>query len=644
MKRLLHISIMAAMIAVAYFAGSWNSRQGGAESHGQVADALLYYHCPMHPSYKSDKPGDAPCCGMKLIPVYENEKSAASDSRQELPSGAVEVSADKQRLIGVRTAAAQMVSGSKTFRLLGTVSADETRLYKMKAPVDGVISEESPVTVGSHVNKDQTLASYYSPEIYQAGQVYLVAVGTGRYRNDLQLQVAESRLRFLGMRAQHIEDLKKTQQIPDKITLCSPVSGIILSRNVYPNLVFQKGDELYQVADLSRMWVFADVFENEARNLRPGFRVRILHPQTQMRFNAQVSDVLPQFDGTTRTLKVRMEVANPEFALRPGMFVDVEFSARVPDAFTIPSDAVVDSGRRKTVYVEREAGVFEPRLIETGWRLGDRVQVTKGLKQGERIVTAGNFLIDSESRMKLPDSAGASMPENKTVKDPVCGMEIDPNSPNTLKVERDGQTYYFCMAACKNEFLANPAKYISKKPAAEPKRVKDLVCGMNVDPQSPHTLKTQYKGETYYFCSEVCKKRFEANPDKYVPKRSTKQPMVVKDLVCGMDVDPKSPHTLKTQYKGETYYFCSEMCKNSFETNPVKYIVKGTAKQAKMVKDLVCGMTVDSESAGVLKTEHRGETYYFCSEMCKKSFEANPAKYLNKGMEAHPMHGKEMPE
>jgi membrane fusion protein, copper/silver efflux system len=529
LKRFPYIAILAAVIAVSYIAGYWSSHRDTGKNHAQSPRIPLYYQCPMHPSYRSDKPGDAPCCGMKLVPVYEDAKFTDTDSREAVPAGSIRISPEKQQFIGVRTAVAQITPGSQSYRLLGTVSADETRVYKIKAAVDGVIKEVHPGTVGSYVKKDQALASYYSPDIYQAEQGFLIALSSDRYRNNLQVQVTASRLRFLGMSAQQIEDLKQTQQLTESITLCSPVSGFILSREVYPDLVFQKGEELYRIADLSRMWIFADVFENEARHLRPGFKAKIFQPQSQLQFTAQVSNVLPQFDGTTRTLKVRMEADNSDFTLRPGMFVDVEFTANVPGALTIPAEAVIDSGRRKMVYVESANGVFEPRQVETGWRLGDRVQIVRGLERGERIVVSGNFLIDSESRMKLADSA-ASMPERKKVKDPVCGMEIAPDSPNTVKVERDGRTYYFCSTVCKSDFLANPGKYISKKPAEAPKIVKDLVCGMDVDPKSAGTLKAIYKGNTYYFCSEICKRNFEADPAKYIQKGRAARDMYGKEM------------------------------------------------------------------------------------------------------------------
>jgi YHS domain-containing protein len=206
------------------------------------------------------------------------------------------------------------------------------------------------------------------------------------------------------------------------------------------------------------------MFRNEAEYVKPGMKVKITLPQQKREFSATVSKVLPQFDAASRTLKIRLELDNPGYVLRPDMFVDVEFPITLPPAIVAPSDAVLDSGLKKTVFVDRGNGFFEPRLVETGWRFGDRVEIIKGLMEGEQIVISGNFLIDSESRMKIA-AAGMYGRAGQGTKDPVCGMEIDPrNSKGAgLFLEHDGKSYYFCMAECKQEFAKNPQRYVEKK-------------------------------------------------------------------------------------------------------------------------------------------------------------------------------------
>jgi Cu(I)/Ag(I) efflux system membrane fusion protein len=178
------------------------------------------------------------------------------------------------------------------------------------------------------------------------------------------------------------------------------VDGVVLQRSVTPGLRFDRGFEFYRIADLTRVWILADVYRHQLPFIRRGAAARITTAGESRVVPATVSPSEPLFDEATLTLKVRLEAANPHRALKPGMFVDVEFPVNLPAALVVPADAIVDSGLRKTVFVDRGDGSFEPRLIETGWRVGDDVEVTKGLMPGERIVISGTFFVDSESRMK----------------------------------------------------------------------------------------------------------------------------------------------------------------------------------------------------------------------------------------------------
>jgi Cu(I)/Ag(I) efflux system membrane fusion protein len=196
---------------------------------------------------------------------------------------------------------------------------------------------------------------------------------------------------------------------------------------------------------------------------------------------ARVSNVLPQVDPATRTLKLRLEAENPGLVLRPDMFADVELPIARPAGLTVPVDAVIDSGREQRVFVERSNGVFEPRNVEVGWRFGDRVQIVKGLSEGERVVSAGTFLVDSESRLKSVESAPKEQPQPKlppksntttavsanTVKDAACGMAIDPAKAvaEGHTVSRDGVTYYFCSDRCKRKFSEQPDHYLAANPS-----------------------------------------------------------------------------------------------------------------------------------------------------------------------------------
>jgi Cu(I)/Ag(I) efflux system membrane fusion protein len=245
------------------------------------------------------------------------------------------------------------------------------------------------------------------------------------------------------------------------------VDGFVLKRSVSPGLRFDRGFELYRIADLSRVWILADVYRDDLPFIRRGASARITTAEGSHALRATVSPSEPIFDEATLTLKVRLEAANPQRALKPGMLVDVEFPVDLPPALVIPADAIVDSGLRKTVFVDRGNGYFEPRPVETGQRIGDDVEVTKGLLAGERIVISGTFFIDSESRMKAsaPEASAAPRASAAPALDPVCGMHVNPGEARDAgrTVAHAHDVFFFCSDDCKQRFVADPSRHA--KPA-----------------------------------------------------------------------------------------------------------------------------------------------------------------------------------
>ncbi len=428
MKKTAYAAVLLLLVAGAFLAGSRRSRERTITPAAVGARKILYYVDPMHPTYRSDKPGAAPDCGMPLEPVYADGGPAQADSAGQASAtlpGSAPIDPAKRQLIGIQVKEVEKVSGSRTLRLFGRVVPDEVRVYRVNSGADGSVRDVSAVTTGSHVEKDQWLASCFMPDARVPLQAYLTAldvvdraaqVGTD---NPLQLRSSNSalefnieRLRNVGMSAFQIEEIKKTREIPVEIKIVAPAAGFVLARNVSPGLKFEKGAEWFRIADLSRVWILADVFENEAQYLRPGVRAQVSLPEQGKTLTARVAEVLPQFDAASRTLKVRLEADNPGTVLRPEMFVDVELPITFPPAIAVPVESVLDSGLKKTVFVERREGVFEPRQVETGWRFSDRVEIVKGLAPGERIAVSGTFFLDSESRMRPPaaDSGGERRP------------------------------------------------------------------------------------------------------------------------------------------------------------------------------------------------------------------------------------------
>jgi membrane fusion protein, copper/silver efflux system len=418
-KKILYVPLLCLFAAGAFFAGSWyNQHKTSARAHPS-APKPLYYVDPMHPAYRSDKPGIAPDCGMQLEPVYASTQLAEAAPAQPellLAPGTVRIDPARQQLFGVRVAPVEKTSGSYQLHLLGRVAPDEGSIYKLNAGIEGYIQDVSAATTGSFVRKDQVLATFSAPNASMTLQTYVLNLGAeDRFKKsaaegsvegqslasvNANLQLRTQQLQNLGMSTIQMEELRRSRQIPDTIKIVSPVDGFVVSRNVSPGQKFERDTEWYRIVDLRRVWVLADVFESEAQSLRPGAQVRVSFPDQNKVFRGRVSNVLPQFDPAARTLKARIEVENQGYALRPDMFVNVELPVAFSYALLVPADAVLDSGLKKTVFVEHGKGVFSPRVVETGRHFGDRVEIVKGLRADEKIVVSGNFLVSSESRLK----------------------------------------------------------------------------------------------------------------------------------------------------------------------------------------------------------------------------------------------------
>jgi Cu(I)/Ag(I) efflux system membrane fusion protein len=289
-------------------------------------------------------------------------------------------------------------------------------------------------------------------------------------------------LRTMGVSNSQLREMAARRELVQDIRVESPVDGIVLKRNVSPGLRFDRGFEFYRIADLDRVWILADVYRDQLPFIRRGAAARLTTAGQGTAVSATVSPSEPIFDEATLTLKVRLEASNPRLALKPGMFVDVELPIDVPAALVVPADAIVDSGLRKTVFVERDHGSFEPRLVETGARIGDDVEVTSGLMPGERIVISGTFFIDSESRMKgaaakatagfeAPVAAVPAAPQAAVapVLDPVCGMHVHAEEAGAAgRTARHGDhVFHFCSDSCRKQFVADPSRF-TKPSGARP--------------------------------------------------------------------------------------------------------------------------------------------------------------------------------
>ena len=466
-------TLVIGAIVTAFVLGRWFGREPASTEMVGQGPKILYYQDPMHPQYKSEKPGIAPDCGMRLVPVYADGGTRASTR----PPGTVAIAQDKQQVIGVRIGEAEKSSGTRVVRTVGKVAPDETRLYRLNAPLDGFTEQVASYATGSLLKKDDLLLGIRNPDFLALQQTYLSSLniqdrgkavrGPELAKDDRNLQLAIATLTNVGISDLQLKELEHTRKSTDVLKVYSPVTGWVLARNVSPAQRVERGTELYRIADLTHIWILADLFGDEGESLHAGQSVRVSLPRNEKIYTALVSKTLPQFDPVTQTLKVRLELDNRDYVFRPDMLVDVEFPIRLPVGVTIPVDAIVDSGTTKTVFVDVGDGLFEPRAVQTGWRADNRVQIVKGISAGEHIVISGTFLVDSESHLQTATAAMAS----DMTHDPVCGMEIDHAKAATsgLETEFEEETHYFCSATCKRDFDKDPKKYIKSTDRKESK-------------------------------------------------------------------------------------------------------------------------------------------------------------------------------
>ncbi len=395
------------------------SRDAGQSlTPGGQARRVLYWVDPMHPAYKSDKPGKAPDCGMDLVPVYEN---GAGQLAADLPEGAFRISSEKQQLIGVQYGEADYKAVSKTLRAVGRLTYDETKIARVHTKIDGWIEQVYVDFTGKLVKKGQPLISIYSPELLQTQQEFLLArrgrdeLAESPFREAVNaseslFQAARKRLELWDVSEAQIDELEKSGKPTKTLTLFAPADGFVLARNAFAKQRVTPETELYAIADLSTIWVMADVYEYEAPEIKAGQRADVTLSYYPGRvYRSKVTYIYPQLDNATRTLKARVELPNPDFALKPDMYANVDLKIDYGKRLVVPQEAVMDSGAEALVFVAHEGGYFEPRKVTVGAKVDNTLIVLGGLKAGERVVTSANFLIDSESKLKSA-AGGMGMP------------------------------------------------------------------------------------------------------------------------------------------------------------------------------------------------------------------------------------------
>jgi Cu(I)/Ag(I) efflux system membrane fusion protein len=422
-------AIVAGVVALAAAAGGYviGTRQGAKppEAAGTAAaraggaakeKKLLFYRNPMGLPDTSPVPKKDPM-GMEYIPVYEGEEAAASGN-------ALNLSTERVQKLGVRTQPAERRALDRIVRASGRVEVNERLLATIAPKFEGYVERLHVNTTGQPVVKGQALFEAYSPELVSAQREYAIAArGVVSLREASaesragMAQLAESsltRLRNWDVSAEQLDTLAKTGEATRTVTFRSPATGIVMEKKAVSGMRFMPGEMLYQVADLSQVWVLADVNEQDIGLVANGARAQVrINAYPDKRFDGVVTYLYPTLKAETRTVAVRIELANPGGLLKPGMYAEVQLAmGSAGKVIAVPVSAVIDSGVRRVVIVQAGEGRFEPREVETGARSDDWVEVRSGIQEGEMVVVAANFLIDAESNLRaaLGGMSGAAKP------------------------------------------------------------------------------------------------------------------------------------------------------------------------------------------------------------------------------------------
>jgi RND family efflux transporter MFP subunit len=362
---------------------------------------------------KNSVAAEAPTSGSMPAP---SPASTATD----VPLSPVQLTPERMQSIGVKLGTAEIQNVSDTVRAAGNVEVDERRIASVQIRFPGWIRNVYADASYQFIRKGEPLFTIYSPDLVTTEQEYLLAkknaeavqsssVSGVAAGSQSLLAATRQRLEQWEVPASEIQKLESTGKVISDLTFNSPVTGYITERNALPNMYVQPETKLYTVADLSSVWVSAQIFQSDLGRIKPGDPASVtVDAYPGQTFNGRVRDILPQVDMNTRTARVRIALANPGLKLKPGMYVNVALQVPLGRQLVVPGSAVLHAGMRQLVFVNGGEGVFQPREVQTSAQAGDKVIITKGLKAGERIVISAGFLIDSESQLQA--AAGAFVP------------------------------------------------------------------------------------------------------------------------------------------------------------------------------------------------------------------------------------------
>jgi Cu(I)/Ag(I) efflux system membrane fusion protein len=446
------LTVTALAVTVAVLRGplaAWFTGQpvGGHETAPVTANvgALIdHYTCSMHPSVSEPGPGNCPICGMNLVPV----------TKEQQEQGIVTIDEPRRQLIGVRVAPVIEGPMRRTVRAVGRVAYDESGLTDVSLKVRGWVTKLYVRETGQRVARGQPLFALYSPELYNAEQDLLLATqaATGGSHPEGLGAAARQRLLLLGVTGEQIDQLVRKNAPSESITFGSPAAGFVIEKNVVEGASIDAGARLFRIASLDKVWVEADVYEQDLANIRVGQRAEVTLDYSPGRsYEAKVAYVYPYLDTTARTDRARIELANPSLDLRPGMLATVELSADLGTALQVPASAVVYTGPRRLVFVDLGQGRFRPREVEVGAESAGMYEVRSGLQAGDVVATSGVFLIAAEARIRTaakywePEAPVGSAPlPTPTIPPPSAPAPTMRTAPSAAERPAAAPTIYTC--------------------------------------------------------------------------------------------------------------------------------------------------------------------------------------------------------
>ncbi len=412
---------------------SATGEQAGKPATGERK--IKYWAAPMDPTYIRKEPGKSPM-GMDLVPVYEDEVGEGAT---------VTVDPVTIQNMGIRTAYVTRRDIQRTISTVGLVGYDETGQYSVNSKISGWVERLYVNQTGQRVKKGAPLLEIYSPELVSAQEEYLLALSGNKSASDSSVpalvdsakrlrDAARRRLQLWDISKSEIDRLEKSREVRKTLTLYAPYAGIVTMKMVNEGEFIKSGMELFKIADLSTIWVYADIYENELPWVKKGLDAEVILPYSGGEsIAATVSYIYPYVEPKTRTIKARLDLKNSNLELRPEMYVDVKIKTRpVSQALVVPTEAVLYSGEKNTVFVALEGGKFEPRRVKIGVS-DDRgfIEITQGLLEGERIVTSAQFMLDSESKLQeaIQKMLNPTRVEPKQAKESTDSLFGDESSP-----------------------------------------------------------------------------------------------------------------------------------------------------------------------------------------------------------------------